>query len=301
MKAITETTKLNFITDQGSTRATVRWACRLFRRCFFFGGLAADHGEAGAGRWGAVAGPVAPDAGGTVEGAETTPALAAALAVAARNALNAPTGRAGEPPLEAAAGEDAGRAGAGVVTGSAGFDELGDADVLSTDAVSAGASESLGTGETAGSSESVWAGLADGAGAAEADEVVGAPGAVDALGTRLVNQLLVAATACLTTCPGLVPSVFPCSVDTRESAAESSPLPLAALGGGAIVPVTGTADSGGSSPESSRSRLAIVRGVSGARPASPTPILLVRFGVLHLSRGYLVSVHTFAPRCAIYL
>jgi hypothetical protein len=187
--------------------------------------------------------------------------------------------------------------------GSAGFDELGDADVLSADEVSR-ASESLGTGETAGSSESVWAGLADEAGAAEADGaagVVGAPGAVDAFGTRLVNQLLVAATACLTTCPGLVPSVFPCSVDTRESAAESSPLPLAALGGGAIVPVTGTADSDGSSLESPRGRIAIVRGVSGARPASPTPILLVRFGVLHLSRGYLASVHSFAPRCAIYL
>ncbi|MGP0026911.1 MAG: hypothetical protein ACLPKE_26665, partial [Streptosporangiaceae bacterium] len=30
-KATSETTKLNFITDQGSTRATVRWACRAER------------------------------------------------------------------------------------------------------------------------------------------------------------------------------------------------------------------------------------------------------------------------------
>src|ERR1700729_877882 len=30
-KATSETTKLNFITDQGSTRAMVRWACRAER------------------------------------------------------------------------------------------------------------------------------------------------------------------------------------------------------------------------------------------------------------------------------
>jgi len=35
-KATSETTKLNFITDQGSTRATVRWACRAVRFDFPF-------------------------------------------------------------------------------------------------------------------------------------------------------------------------------------------------------------------------------------------------------------------------
>src|SRR5271165_2181902 len=37
-KATSETTKLNFITDQGSTRATVRWACRALRFDFPFCG-----------------------------------------------------------------------------------------------------------------------------------------------------------------------------------------------------------------------------------------------------------------------
>src|SRR5947207_1585332 len=41
-KATSETTKLNFITDQGSTRATVRCACRAVR----FGGVAVTFGAA---------------------------------------------------------------------------------------------------------------------------------------------------------------------------------------------------------------------------------------------------------------
>src|SRR5258708_10843725 len=40
-KATSETTKLNFITDQGSTRATVRCACRAVRLCCVLDGLCA--------------------------------------------------------------------------------------------------------------------------------------------------------------------------------------------------------------------------------------------------------------------
>jgi hypothetical protein len=132
---------------------------------------------------------------------------------------------------------------------------------------------------------------------------------------RPVNQLLVAATACLTTCPGLVPSAFSSFVDTPSSGAEPVPsapeagadessafapaglpltlagFPLVArpLGGGAITPAPGTLSSGESSSPSSRVGGAIVRGVSGARPASPTPVLLICI-------GYYTCVEVIPPR-----
>src|ERR1700755_1442921 len=66
-KATSETTKLNFITDQGSTRATVRCACRAVR---FGGAVALCAAPRDAAGLSAAALPLPPGSGPVVGGGD---------------------------------------------------------------------------------------------------------------------------------------------------------------------------------------------------------------------------------------
>src|SRR5262249_60185462 len=104
-KATSETTKLNFITDQGSTRATVRCACRAIR----FGGAAVTLGAAPRDVAGlsAAALPLLPG-NGPVTGGGDFLADVPAPRTAPAGAPGERAGGAGSPPPKAAARAPAG-------------------------------------------------------------------------------------------------------------------------------------------------------------------------------------------------